>query len=63
MENSNVKTRGFRQRLPAAARIYSVVAAVRSLKTEEGNRITPFGFLMLFGSLLAGTFVCRLLLL
>lgn len=63
MENSNAKTRGFMNRLPDAAAVHSVVAAVRNLKAEEGNRITLFGYLMLACSLVAGTFVCRLLLL
>ena len=59
----NTKTRGFIHRLPTAAAVRRAVTAIRNLKVETGNRITPFGFLMLVGSLLAGTLACRLLLL
>lgn len=63
MENGNTKTRGFMNGLADAAAVHSVFAAVRNLKAEEGNRVTPFGYLMLVCSLLVGTLVCRLLLL
>ena len=59
----NTKTRGFIHRLPNAATVGKAVAAIRNLKVENGDRITPFGFLMLVGSLLVGTLACRLLLL